>query len=142
MYPQVREALMSAGRVEVTSADIARLAGVKPAAVSNWRRRHDDFPAPVGGTDRSPRFDLAEVEERISAHGNGDPIDPRRRLLQAFDSVRETMSGDQALGTVGLLLLHLHRNPDTAVPSAPGALSALPTEAERAFTAMKRMGPG
>ena len=142
MNPLVREAFMSAGRVEVTSADIARLAGVRPAAVSNWRRRHDDFPAPVGGTDRSPRFDLAEVEAWLAAHGSRDPIDPERRLLQAFDSVRETMPGDQALGTVGLLLLHLHRNPDTAVPSDPDRLSALLTDAERDFTAIKRMGPG
>ena len=31
----------------VTAADIARLAGVGRAAVSNWRRRHPDFPRPV-----------------------------------------------------------------------------------------------
>lgn len=29
----------------VSAAEIARGAGVKPAAVSNWRRRHADFPA-------------------------------------------------------------------------------------------------
>jgi hypothetical protein len=46
----------------VTLAGIARIAGVGRAAVSNWRRRHDDFPAPVGGTDVSPQFSLAEVE--------------------------------------------------------------------------------
>ncbi|GAA2109615.1 N-6 DNA methylase [Streptomyces synnematoformans] len=46
----------------MTLAGIARIAGVGRAAVSNWRRRHDDFPAPVGGTDVSPQFSLAEVE--------------------------------------------------------------------------------
>jgi type I restriction enzyme M protein len=32
----------------VSQAQVARLAGVAPAAVSQWRQRHADFPAPVG----------------------------------------------------------------------------------------------
>lgn len=32
----------------VTAAEISRIAGVTRATVSNWRRRHDDFPAPSG----------------------------------------------------------------------------------------------
>src|SRR5690554_909616 len=48
---------------QVTAADIARLAGVTRAAVSNWRRRHDDFPSPVGGTSSSPLFALDQVRE-------------------------------------------------------------------------------
>ena len=39
---------------QVTAAEISRLAGVTRATVSNWRRRHADFPAPVGGTEASP----------------------------------------------------------------------------------------
>lgn len=31
----------------LSATDIARLAGVKQAAVSNWRKRHRDFPAPT-----------------------------------------------------------------------------------------------
>jgi hypothetical protein len=46
----------------VSAADIARLAGVGRAAVSNWRRRHPDFPQPVGGTPTSPLFALSEIE--------------------------------------------------------------------------------
>ncbi len=52
-----------AGTATVNSVGIARLAGVGRAAVSNWRRRYPDFPAPVGGTENSPLFDLAEVKE-------------------------------------------------------------------------------
>lgn len=42
--------------------DIAELAGVTRAAVSNWRSRYDDFPAPLEGfSDRRPLFDLHEI---------------------------------------------------------------------------------
>jgi len=54
---------------QVTAAEIARLTGVTRATVSNWRRRHPDFPAPVGGTDSSPTYDLAEVRAWLSARG-------------------------------------------------------------------------
>jgi hypothetical protein len=47
--------------VVVTLAEIARIAGVGRAAVSNWRRRYDNFPSPVGGTDTSPQFSLPQV---------------------------------------------------------------------------------
>lgn len=53
---------------EVTAADIARIAGVGRAAVSNWRRRHSDFPQPVGGPPNSPTFALADVEEWLNAN--------------------------------------------------------------------------
>jgi hypothetical protein len=49
--------------VPVSLAEIARIAGVGRAAVSNWRRRHDSFPSRIGGTDVSPQFSLAEVEQ-------------------------------------------------------------------------------
>ncbi|MGW1660405.1 N-6 DNA methylase [Streptomyces microflavus] len=54
---------------EVTAAGIARLAGVGRAAVSNWRRRHADFPKPVGGTETSPSFALPEVEQWLRDQG-------------------------------------------------------------------------
>ena len=53
----------------VAAGDIARLAGVGRAAVSNWRRRFQDFPEPVGGTSSSPLFSLTEVETWL--HGQG-----------------------------------------------------------------------
>jgi len=58
-----------ADEATVSAADIARLAGVGRAAVSNWRRRHPDFPVPVGGTATSPLFALAEVEGWLRAQG-------------------------------------------------------------------------
>lgn len=57
------------GETEVTPVEIARIAGVGRAAVSNWRRRHDDFPLPVDGTATNPRFVLAEVEAWLRRQG-------------------------------------------------------------------------
>jgi predicted DNA-binding transcriptional regulator AlpA len=54
--------------VVVTLAEIARIAGVGRAAVSNWRRRHDTFPSPVSGTDSSPHFSLEQIEEWLREH--------------------------------------------------------------------------
>jgi len=63
-------------RDEVTAADIARIAGVGRAAVSNWRRRHPDFPAPIGGPVTSPTFAWPEVKAWLKANGRLDPADP------------------------------------------------------------------
>jgi hypothetical protein len=51
-----REAAFMSGDGLVTASEIARLAEVGRAAVSNWRRRFDDFPEPSGGTAASPMF--------------------------------------------------------------------------------------
>lgn len=53
----------------VTAAAVARLAGVGRAAVGNWRRRYGDFPRPVGGSDSSPSFRLAEIEAWLRDQG-------------------------------------------------------------------------
>ncbi|AZM53688.1 SAM-dependent methyltransferase [Streptomyces sp. WAC 01529] len=67
---------------EVTAAGIARLAGVGRAAVSNWRRRHGDFPRPVGGTETSPAFALADVERWLRAQGKLIEVPLRERVWQ------------------------------------------------------------
>ena len=41
---------------------IARLAGVRPTAVSNWIRRHNDFPDPWGEVDGRRLWVLEEVQ--------------------------------------------------------------------------------
>jgi len=49
-------------------SDIADLAGVSRAAVSNWRKRMGDFPRPAGGTDSKPLFAAADVEAWLLTH--------------------------------------------------------------------------
>ncbi|MGH3272955.1 MAG: N-6 DNA methylase, partial [Streptosporangiaceae bacterium] len=58
----------------MTAAAIARLAGVGRAAVSNWRHRHPDFPAPVGGSLASPTFSRAEVQAWLVSTGKAGQL--------------------------------------------------------------------
>jgi SAM-dependent methyltransferase len=79
--------------VVVTLAEIARIAGVGRAAVSNWRRRYDNFPSPVGGTDTSPQFSLPQVEEWLRQEGKlKTALNPLDRLWPEYESLggRET----------------------------------------------------
>ncbi|QMU79076.1 N-6 DNA methylase [Streptacidiphilus sp. PB12-B1b] len=67
-----------------TAAEIARLAGVTRAAVSNWRRRRPDFPVPVGGTAASPLYSLAEVQRWLDGQREGREVNSEVRLWQAL----------------------------------------------------------
>ncbi|MCP3818399.1 SAM-dependent methyltransferase [Streptomyces sp. A3M-1-3] len=71
----------------VTAAEIARLAGVTRAAVSNWRRRHDDFPAPVTGSTSSPLFALPEIRAWLDKQRKGQQVSNEVRLWQQLRSV-------------------------------------------------------
>ena len=88
----------------VTSAEIARLAGVGRAAVSNWRRRYPDFPKPVGGPDSSPTFALAEVEKWLADTGKGEQL----------RTAGVTATGTQRLDRSGQLTRHLPRHSPAA----------------------------
>jgi SAM-dependent methyltransferase len=67
-------------RATVTAADIARLAGVGRAAVSNWRKRYTTFPAPVGGPAASPQFDLEHVEAWLVEQGRLPGVSDEDRI--------------------------------------------------------------
>ncbi|MFJ3659408.1 N-6 DNA methylase [Streptomyces sp. NPDC090119] len=116
----------------VTAAEIARLAGVTRAAVSNWRRRHPDFPRPAAGTATSPLFALKEVQQWLDRQGKGRSTSAEVDLWHAL----RAQYGDDlltALGAVGARLL------GTAVeqPLAEPAATALTTlSAERGAQAL------
>jgi SAM-dependent methyltransferase len=93
----------------VTAAGIARLAGVGRAAVSNWRRRHADFPKPVGGTDSSPVFALEEVEQWLRAQGKLAEVPPRERVWQLVEA--HPAGTATALRQTGAVLLLVRDRP-------------------------------
>ena len=64
----------------VTAAEISRIAGVTRATVSNWRRRHDDFPAPSAGTETSPLYDLPAVQAWLRRRGHTSTASPTEEL--------------------------------------------------------------
>ncbi|MFD4640979.1 class I SAM-dependent DNA methyltransferase [Lentzea sp. NPDC058436] len=75
----------------VSAGDIARLAEVGRAAVSNWRRRFEDFPAPVGGTASSPLYLLRDVESWLKRNGKSFRVSPAERLwtqLRTHDDLK------------------------------------------------------
>ncbi|MFF9059964.1 N-6 DNA methylase [Streptomyces sp. NPDC014882] len=68
----------------MTAAEISRIAGVTRATVSNWRRRHDDFPAPSAGTETSPLYDLTAVQAWLRARGHTSTASPTEELRTAL----------------------------------------------------------
>ncbi|WP_327236279.1 N-6 DNA methylase [Streptomyces sp. NBC_01317] len=100
---------MPESAAEVTAAGIARLAGVGRAAVSNWRRRHSDFPQPVGGTETSPSFALGEVEQWLRDQGKLAEVPLRERVWQEVSG--DPAGAASALIRTGCALLLVHERP-------------------------------
>ncbi|GIH33734.1 N-6 DNA methylase [Microbispora amethystogenes] len=98
--------------VHVTAADIARMAGVGRAAVSNWRRRHDDFPQPVGGTSTSPAFSLAEVRDWLRGHAEGRELTPDEWLWQELRTTADDDELADLIADLGAFLVYLQHEAD------------------------------
>ncbi|MEU8692405.1 N-6 DNA methylase [Streptomyces sp. NPDC048665] len=110
----------------VTGAEIARLAGVTRAAVSNWRRRYDDFPAPAGGAANSPLYALTEVQEWLDRQRKGQEVSPEVELWQAMRAAY----GDQMVSGLAQVAAAL------AGQAGPG----LPDEVATRVQALARTG--
>jgi hypothetical protein len=91
--------------VTVTAGDIARMTAVRRAAVSNWRRRHDDFPQPVGGTASSPLFDLTEVQEWLQRNGKEFQLGKADRAWQRLRAQADDLDLGKLVGAAGVTLL-------------------------------------
>ncbi|MET8933807.1 restriction endonuclease subunit M, partial [Streptomyces sp. NPDC004611] len=128
---------MQDNATEVTAAGIARLAGVGRAAVSNWRRRHADFPKPVGGTETSPSFALTEVEGWLRRQGKLAEVPLRERVWQHLAGHPEGPA--TALVHAGCVLLLIHDRPtvwlDVSAGSDERLAALLPAELEQVLVA-------
>ncbi|MEV0997819.1 N-6 DNA methylase [Nonomuraea sp. NPDC050202] len=87
----------------VNAGDIARLAGVGRAAVSNWRRRHDDFPQPIGGTANQPLFSLRQVESWLRRYGKSYQVSLGDRVWQRLKAAGDLRLGE-LVAQAGVLL--------------------------------------
>ena len=116
-----------AENTNVTAADIARLAQVSRTTVSNWRRRHGDFPDPVGGSGNRALFDLAQIEQWLA---DSDRMPERAPHEQVWERIRVTSTEDGDLGEVVAdvqeLLLHLSRGRASATEKAADRVSDHP----------------
>ncbi|WP_018638766.1 HsdM family class I SAM-dependent methyltransferase [Parafrankia elaeagni] len=98
----------------VTASDIARIAGVGRAAVSNWRRRFDDFPTPVAGTSSSPLFALAAVETWFDRHGRPFQVEAGDRVWQQIRGTVDDPHLGELVGHLGGFLLYRQREREAA----------------------------
>ncbi|GAB3802899.1 helix-turn-helix transcriptional regulator [Micromonospora zhanjiangensis] len=105
---------------EVTAAQVARLAGVGRAAVSNWRRRHTDFPEPVGGTPASPTFRLTDVESWLRATGKLNALAAEDRLWQELRALTDERRLVDTLADLAAFLAFLQDKPARWRPLARG----------------------
>ncbi|NYV77086.1 N-6 DNA methylase [Streptomyces sp. UH6] len=111
----------------VTGSEIARLAGVTRAAVSNWRRRYDDFPEPAGGGPNSPLFDLAEIRSWLERQRKGQDVSEEVRLWQTLRGAY----GDDMIGALADAAAHV---------DDPDAVTPLPEEAVRLIAQLLERG--
>ncbi|MBF6353617.1 N-6 DNA methylase [Nocardia higoensis] len=79
----------------MTATEISKLVGVTRATVSNWRKRHEDFPKPVGGTEFRPVFDWNAVQAWLADRGQ-DAADTPTLSLQT--ELRSSLSSEDAQG--------------------------------------------
>ncbi|WP_304455461.1 N-6 DNA methylase [Nocardiopsis sp. YSL2] len=141
---------------QVSAADIARIAGVTRAAVSNWRRRHADFPDPVDQGAASPRFSLAEVQTWLDRQDKGGQQSPEVRLwhelrgaypdsiLRGVADAAEHLAGaspEQPPGEVveALRTLSETESPQSIVAALVERLSGSPQRTDTDVTTTPRM---
>ncbi|MFF6802908.1 N-6 DNA methylase [Streptomyces sp. NPDC012616] len=112
---------MSQPSAQVTAAEISRIAGVTRATVSNWRRRHDDFPVPSGGTDSSPLYDLEAVRAWLASRGQASAASPSEELRTTLRL--HTRSGGITSDLLLLVLAAAGRAPEdlTTTTQSPDA---------------------
>ncbi len=110
---------MQDNATEVTAAGIARLAGVGRAAVSNWRRRHADFPKPVGGTGPAPPSRSPRSRPGCASRGNS----PKSRCANgSWQQLAGHPDGPlTALVHAGCALLLIHRRPTVWLDASAGS---------------------
>ncbi|GAA3133535.1 hypothetical protein GCM10020001_065030 [Nonomuraea salmonea] len=103
----------------VNAGDIARLAGVGRAAVSNWRRRHDDFPQPIGGTANQPLFSLRQVESWLRRYGKSYQVSLGDRAWQRLKAAGDLRLGELVARAGALLTGAAHAAGDGRTDAPP-----------------------
>ncbi|MBE1590670.1 N-6 DNA methylase [Nonomuraea angiospora] len=122
----------------VNAGDIARLAGVGRAAVSNWRRRHDDFPAPIGGTANQPLFSLRQVESWLRRYGKSYQVSLGDRVWQRLKAAGDLRLGELVAQAGALLTRPAPQNEPGPGSPAEGGLE--PELAELVLELAEQLG--
>lgn len=88
----------------VTAADIATMAAVGRSTVSNWRKRHRDFPRPVE-SEAGVRFSTIEVEAWLAGRGkNATALSMADAVFSLLDDQSGGAPVEDAIYLVGDLI--------------------------------------
>jgi hypothetical protein len=104
----------------VSPSDIADIAGISRGAVSNWRKRADDFPEPVAGTQAKPLFSRQAVNIWLESRGYELRKDAGETgVWAALNLLRDQLSPEDAAGLVMSLAVSRRRGEEAVldVPS-------------------------
>lgn len=86
---------MAADPILIGIPEIAEIAKVSRPAVSNWRKRYDDFPEPRVQTDSGVLFDLRAIEAWLLARGKIDEPIPQGALVwRVAEALRASWPGE------------------------------------------------
>lgn len=89
----------------LSAADIATMAGVGRSTVSNWRKRHQDFPTPVEDDSNGVRFKAAEVKAWLASHDKATvALSTVDALFRVLDAWRPTVPVEEAVLLIGDLM--------------------------------------
>ena len=123
----------------VAPSDIAELAGVSRGAVSNWRKRAEDFPSQVAGTIAKPLFDLGEVVAWL--RGRGYEIKRERgeaTAWAALNGLRSHLPAEQFAPVILSLLCARRLSSESNAPDSPW--TAIRTQvADRGFRVLEEV---
>lgn len=107
-------------------SDIADLAGVSRAAVSNWRKRMSDFPQPTGGSASKPLFAASDIAEWLATH-------PEKRKPEASADSQARVWESRLWGVANLFRGHVdvHDFGELFVRTAVDLIEERPSYASR-----------
>lgn len=86
----------------VTKTEIAEILGVGPSAVSNWKRRHTDFPKPIktfhtGRNRPTELYDIKQVHAWFDAHVRGTMTPEKiEHEIARLNKLKETLENANA----------------------------------------------
>lgn len=88
----------------LSPSDVADLAGVSRPVVSNWRKRHPDFPSAVAGTEVKPLFERDAVLAWLRKRGHKVEDEAvGGRIWSALNAIRDRIPVEDAADFVLLL---------------------------------------
>lgn len=86
----------------INPSGIARLAGVAPSTVSNWRSRDEGFPVPENDNAARPLFSVEKITAWLKS--KNIKVAPRSQAYILADTIRGTVAPDRFLDLIFPLL--------------------------------------